>query len=178
MSSGIDDAPRLVRVATVGTAHGLRGDVRVTVHTDDPEGRFRVGSCLMTEPEDRGPLTVAAMRHQQQHWFLRFDGVNDRTAAEALRGLELYAAADVSEDEAWYPFQLEGLRAELPDGTALGVVAGVQHLPAHDLIVLVETSGARTLVPFVSEIVPEVDVPGGRIVLDPPSGMLADEDER
>ena len=61
------------------------------------------------------------------------------------------------------------------DGTLLGEIIGLEHLPAHDSLVLREPSGARTLVPFVRAIVPVVDVPGGRVVIDPPGGLLASD---
>ena len=72
----------------------------------------------------------------------------------------------------------EGLRAEDPDGRTLGRIDGLEHLPAHDVLVLRETGGARTLVPFVRQIVPLVDVAGGRVVLDPPGGLLASDADR
>ncbi|WP_245708659.1 ribosome maturation factor RimM [Ruania alba] len=171
------DPPRLVRIATVGAPHGLRGDVRVSVHTDDPHGRLAVGARLTTGDTRTREFVVAALRHQQQHVYVRFEGVADRTAAEELRGLELYAPPSEDEPGAWYPHQLAGLRAERPDGRLLGAVEGIQHLPAHDVLVLREATGERTLVPFVSEIVPTVDVPGGRVVIDPPFGLLAAEQE-
>ncbi|UFU05209.1 ribosome maturation factor RimM [Ruania halotolerans] len=168
-----DGGPRLVRIATVGAPHGLRGDVRVAVHTDDPQGRLAVGSRLSSEGPPARELVVAAVRRQQPHWYVRFDGVSDRAGAEALRGLELFAPASESEDDAWYPHELTGLRAERPDGSAIGIVEGIRHLPAHDVLVVREIAGARTLVPFVSAIVPTVDVSGARVVIDPPPGLLA-----
>ncbi|UFU04149.1 ribosome maturation factor RimM [Ruania suaedae] len=176
--AGTDPGPRLLRVATVGAPHGLRGEVRVIARTDDPDSRLGMGSELITDPVHHGPVRVAAFRRQQQHLHLRFEGIDDRTAAEGLRGVELYAEPGGVEDEAWYPFQLQGLRAVRPDGSELGVIAGIEHSPAHDLLVLAEPRGARTLVPFVAQIVPEVDVAGGRIVIDPPPGLLAGEEER
>jgi len=158
-------------VGTVGRAHGLRGEVAVDVRTDDPADRFAVGSRLDSE---RGPLVVAGARRQGQRWYLTFEGVGDRTAAEALRGVELLVeAADSDEDDAWYPHELAGLRAELADGTVVGEVVGLEHLPAQDALVVRETDGTRSLVPFVRAIVPTVDVAGGRVVLDPPAGLLA-----
>ncbi len=160
-------------VGTVGRAHGLRGEVAVEVRTDSPAERFVVGARLATDP-DRGVLTVARARSQGGRWYLTFDHVDDRTAAEALRGTVLQVEVDASEEEdAWYPHELVGLRAELTDGTAVGEVVGLEHLPAQDALVLAEPDGTRTLVPFVTEIVPQVDLAGGRVVLDPPAGLLA-----
>ena len=165
-------------VARVGKAHGLRGEVALDLRTDDPEERLAVGERLETRPADAGPLTVATVR---VHHGPRAVGVapgDDRTAAEALRGDERVVEAEASDEEdAWYPHELAGLRAEGTDGRVLGRLEGLEHLPAHDVLVLREPDGARTLVPFVRQIVPVVDVAGGRVVLDPPGGLLASDAE-
>ncbi|HEY5515795.1 MAG TPA: ribosome maturation factor RimM [Pengzhenrongella sp.] len=160
-------------VARIGRAHGLRGEVALDLRTDVPADRLTVGAVLATAPADVGPLTVAQVRRLHDKWFLTFEEAPDRTSAEKLRGVEVLAEPTDGEDDAWYPHELAGLRAEHVDGRVLGTIAGLERLPAHDVLVLVETSGARTLVPFVRAIVPVVDVPGGRVVLDPPGGLLA-----
>lgn len=166
-------------VARVGKAHGLRGEVVLDLRTDEPEERLAVGERLETRPAATGPLTVATVRVHQGRWLVGFEGVRDRTAAEALRGVELVVEVEASDEEdAWYPHELVGLRAEDPDGRTLGRIDGLEHLPAHDVLVLRETGGARTLVPFVRQIVPLVDVAGGRVVLDPPGGLLASDADR
>ena len=165
-------------VARVGKAHGLRGEVALDLRTDDPEERLAVGERLETRPADAGPLTVATVRVHQGRWLVGFEGVRDRTGAEALRGVELVVEAEASDEEdAWDPHELAGLRAERTDGRVLGRLEGLEHLPAHDVLVLREPDGARTLVPFVRQIVPVVDVAGGRVVLDPPGGLLASDAE-
>ncbi|WP_448059965.1 ribosome maturation factor RimM [Cellulomonas hominis] len=163
-------------VARIGRAHGLRGEVALDLRTDDPEQRFAVGTVLVTGTPSVPRLTVARTRTQQDRWFVTFAEVGDRSGAEALRGVELVVEADDSdEDDAWYPHELTGLRAEHVDGRVLGEIVGLEHLPAHDMLVLREPSGERTLVPFVRAIVPVVDVPGGRVLLDPPGGLLASD---
>ncbi len=166
-------------VATVARAHGLRGEVALDLRTDSPEERLAVGTVLRTDPPSAGPLTVARTRAQTGRWFVAFDEVADRTAAESLRGVALVVDAEASDDDdAWYPHELTGLRVERPDGTLVGEVIGLEPLPAQDALVVRETSGARTLVPFVRAIVPVVDVAGGRVVVDAPHGLLAaDVDE-
>ena len=169
-------------VAKIGRAHSLRGEVVLDLRTDDPETRLAVGAELATEPASAGPLTVLSRRLHQGRWLVKFVEVADRTAAEALRGVELVVEAEASDEEdAWYPHELRGLRAELTDGTVVGEVVGLEHLPAHDALALKETlpggGTARTLVPFVKAMVPVVDVAGGRVVLDPPGGLLARDAE-
>ncbi len=114
--------------------------------------------------------------------YVRFVEVPDRTAAEALQGTELVVdtdtEAETDAEDAWYPHELTGLRAEHVDGRLLGTITGLEHLPAHDVLVLEEAGTRhRTLVPFVHAIVPVVDVVGGRVVLDPPGGLLASDAE-
>jgi 16S rRNA processing protein RimM len=165
-------------VARVTRARGLRGEVALDVRTDDPGSRLAPGSVLVTEPAAAGPLTVESLQHQGGRWFATFREVGDRTAAESLRGVALVVdAADSDEDDAWYEHQLAGLRAELRDGTVVGEVVALEEFPAHDMLVVREPGGERTLVPFVRAIVPVVDVAGGRVVLDPPGGLLARDAE-
>ncbi len=164
-------------VARIGRAHGLRGEVSLEVRTDSPDERLAVGAVLATEPASAGPLTIATRRVQQGRWVVAFEQVRDRTAAEALRGVELVVdtAGDEPDEDAWYPHELVGLRAEAADGRLLGEVVGLEPAPAHDMLVLREVGGERTLVPFVRVIVPVVDVAAGRVVLDPPGGLLASD---
>ncbi len=160
-------------VATIGRARGLRGEVALDVRTDNPERRLTDGAVLQTRP-DRGPLTVLRTQAATGTWFATFVGVEDRTAAEGLRGVELVVVEDASDEEdAWYPHELTGLRVEREDGSLVGEVVGLEHMPAQDTLLIREVDGARTMIPFVRAIVPVVDVPGGRIVIDPPLGLLA-----
>ncbi|MDC7121580.1 ribosome maturation factor RimM [Cellulomonas fimi] len=167
----------LLTVARIGRAHGLRGEVALDLRTDAPEDRLAAGAVLATDPASAGPLTVVRTRVQQGRWYVTFAEAGDRTAAEALTGVTLVVDADDSDDDedAWYPHELAGLRAEHVDGRVLGEVVGLEHAPAHDVLVVREADGARTLVPFVRAIVPVVDVAGGRVVLDPPGGLLASD---
>ena len=163
-------------VGRILKAHGIRGEVAVDVRTDDPERRFAVGSRIDTDPPERGPLTVTRVRWQSGRPLIAFDGVPDRTAAEALAGTMLVADSSTAPpsddpDEFW-DHELVGLRAELSDGTAVGVVEEVLHLPGHDTFVVRREDATDVLVPFVADIVPEVDVAGGRVVLTPPPGLL------
>lgn len=168
--------PAQVRVATLGAAHGLKGDVRLRLHTDNPASRLVLGARFTTEPREAGPLELTAVASRSGSTYARFAGYPDRTAVEALRGVLLLADpldADDDEPDAWYPEQLEGLQARRPDGTVIGTVTGVQEMPAHDVLLLTEPDGARTLVPFVTAIVPTVDVEGGYVIVDAPLGLLA-----
>jgi 16S rRNA processing protein RimM len=162
-------------VGRVGRAHGVRGDVLVDVRTDEPEERFAAGSVLVTDPADAGPLTVADVRWHSGKLVVRFEGVEDRTGAERLRGLRLVIDSDdlepVDDPDEFHDHQLVGLSAVSVSGAELGPVVDVVHSPAGDLLVL-KHGGRERFVPFVREMVPTVDLTGGRVVIDPPEGLL------
>lgn len=166
----------LLTVARIGRAHGLKGELTVELRTDSPDTRFAVGSVLATEPASAGPLTVVATRIQAARWYVQFAECTSREAAEALRDVLLVVDADdTPEPDAWYPHQLVGLQAERPSGEVVGEVIGLEHMPAQDLLVIREPKGNFARIPFVTALVPVVDVAGGRVVVDPPYGLLADE---
>jgi 16S rRNA processing protein RimM len=163
-------------VGRVGRAHGVRGEVTVELRTDDPDARFAVGAVLRTDPPERGPLTVQAARGRAGGLVVAFTGVDDPDAAAALRdtllvvdSATLPALADPDE---FYDHQLVGLAAVLPAGAPLGTVGDVLHTPGGDLLAIRDEAGTERLVPFVRAIVPAVDLAAGRLVVDPPPGLL------
>jgi 16S rRNA processing protein RimM len=119
-------------------------------------------------------LTVREFRWMNSHPVAFFDGVEDRSAAEELIRAILWidedAQAASAEEDAWFDHQLVGLDV-VRDGTVIGRVARIEHLPAQDLLI-VRVGDDEVLVPFVKAIVPEVDVPGGRVVVTPPPGLF------
>lgn len=166
-------------VARIGRAHGIKGEVTVEVRTDEPELRLAPGSVLATDPSAAGPLTIERGRVHSGRLLLRFDGVRDRGAAEALRNTLLIAEVDPDEQpedpEEFYDHQLIDLDVVTRDGVSVGRVEEVAHPPGQDLLVVRREEGTEALIPFVTEIVPEVDLEAQRIVIDPPPGLL---DER
>lgn len=166
---------RLV-VGRIGRAHGITGEITVEVRTDEPELRFAPGTVLHTEPAGSGPLSVESGRAHSGRLLLRFAGVRDRTAAEALRGTLLLADVDPDElpddPEEFYDHQLIGLAVRTVAGAEVGEIAEVAHLPYQDLLVVRGPGGGEVLVPFVAEIVPEVDVARRLAVIDPPPGLI------
>ena len=188
-----------IAVGQVVRAHGIRGEVLVAVRTDEPGARFAPGAVLPTEPPERGPLTVAAARWHSGRLIVAFEGVGDRTAAEGLRGtlliLDSAQITSLSDPDEFYDHELIGLGVVTAAGDPVGVVADVLHHGQDLLVVRREgapgqvTPGqvlpapgsrgreaAEALVPFVSAIVTDVDVAAGRLVIDPPPGLL-DPDE-
>jgi 16S rRNA processing protein RimM len=167
-----------VIVATIGRAHGLRGEVALTLRTDQPEERLRPGTAFEVESGGRRrTLTVRGTRLQQDRWYVSFEEVADRTDAESLRGTDLELAVDAEEEadedpDAWYPSQLKGLTVRHVDGRELGVVAGVDHYPAQDLLVVRTPDRRRVQLPLVEQLVPEVDLAAGMVIADPPGGLF------
>jgi 16S rRNA processing protein RimM len=157
--------------------HGLRGELSVEVRTDDPGDRFAAGSVLATDPPEAGPLTVAASRWHLGRLLVSFAGIEDRTGAEALRGVWLTIdAADIPQDpDEFHDRQLTGLTVVTVSGELVGTVTDVLH-PGQDLLAITPapgtSRGSEVLVPFVAAIAVEVDLAGGKLVIDPPPGLL------
>ncbi len=161
-----------VIVGTVGRPHGLRGEVTVRPRTDRVEERFAVGAELLL---DGRALTVSSRNQTQGRLVVAFAGVTDRAGAEELRGCDLWADADDEPlaDEEYADVALIGSSAFDPSGELLGEVIGVHHNPSQDLLV-VRTAAGERLVPFVAELVPEVDPANQRLVINPIPGLLSE----
>ena len=173
-------------VARVGRAHGIRGEVTVEVRTDIPERRFVEGARLFVDPDGPRPpgapktLLLTGVRDHNGVLLLSFEGVDDRGAAEALRGvlLEAEVTDEDEEPDAWYDHQLVGLRG----GRPVRAVASARSSPSSTRAprtcssCAVRTAPAE-LVPFVAAIVPTVDVGAGRVVIDAPGGLIDDVDD-
>ncbi|MFT4296089.1 MAG: ribosome maturation factor RimM [Micropruina sp.] len=169
MSSDVD-----VVVGTVGRPHGLRGEVTVRVHSDFPEDRFAVGAVLRADDAKGSPLEVTASRWQGDVLLIGFRGYTDRSRAELLRGTRLWARVQAGEDAegGFHDVALIGLQVRV-GGATIGQITSVVHNPAQDLLV-VRTETDESLVPFVNELVPVVDLDGGFVeVVDLP-GLFED----
>ncbi|TMQ89151.1 ribosome maturation factor RimM [Actinomadura soli] len=163
-------------VGRIGRPHGVRGEVTIDVRTDEPDTRFAAGTEIITDPAATGPLTVERVRWHSGRLLVRFAGIGDRDAAQELRGIwlvvdpgEIPPSADPDD---FHDRELIGLAVVTAEGADVGRVADVLH-HGQDLLV-VDGPGGETLVPFVTALVPEVDVPGGRLVIDPPPGLLGE----
>ncbi len=165
--------PPLLEVGRIVRAHGIRGEVIVEAVSNRPE-RFTAGSELTAKSgvfvvlraaPHGGP--VRAGRVARSRWIVAFEGVADRNQAERLRGTVLFGeplpGGDAEDDELWV-HELVGAEVTDRSGTALGLVTAVEANPASDLLVL--ESGALVPMVFVVETAP------GRVVIDPPAGLL------
>ena len=170
----------LLTVAVIGPAHALKGEVRLEIRTDDPEGRLAPGTTVPTEPVQAGPLTVSRLRFDGSRWFAAFEQARDRTAAEALRGVRLLVETDDDQggegpedsEEAWYRHELVGLRALSVSGETLGEVTDLEPGVAQDRLVVTTPEGDDVAVPFVAALVPAIDPEAGTVTLDPPGGLF------
>ncbi|MGX8908589.1 ribosome maturation factor RimM [Streptomyces netropsis] len=163
-------------VGRIGRAHGIKGEVTVEVRTDEPELRLGPGAVLATDPAGVGPLTIETGRVHSGRLLLRFAGVKDRTGAEALRNTLLIAEVDpedVPEDpEEFYDHQLMDLDVVTVDGIEIGRITEISHLPSQDLFIVERPDGSEVMIPFVAEIVPEIDLEAQRAIIDPPPGLI------
>src|SRR5436190_19298600 len=166
-------------VGRIGRPHGIRGEVTVDVRTDDPDDRFAPGTALTTDPADAGPLVIDQARWHSGRLLVRFAGVDGRDGAEGLRGTLLVVDSESlpppSDPDEFHDHELVGLPVVTLDGSSVGTVQEIRH-SAQDLLVIARPGLDEALVPFVRALVPEVDVAGGRIVIDPPPGLLDDAD--
>ena len=160
---------RRVCVAQFGAPHGVRGEVRLKPFTADPMAVARYG---VLESEDGARrFEILALRPAKDMLIARLKGVADRDAAEALRHQRLYVARDrlpAADADEFYHADLIGLVAVAPDGRALGAVVAVPNFGAGDLLEIAPPGAASLLVPFTKAVVTEIDLAGGRIVVDAP----------
>ena len=173
--------------AIVGPAHGLRGEVILDVRSDDPEV-LTPGARL--DVAGRGTaVTVRSIRVHKDRVLASFEEYVSREDAEALRGARLLVE-EHEEEDAWYPKDLVGLEARLAEGNGLGLPAGqvigkvvdvldsAQTLlkirlvsPVRDAVTG-EVTESTALVPFVDELVPDIDLEEGYLTIDPPGGLI------
>lgn len=158
-----------LNVGRIGKAHGILGEATIEVRTDEVEDRFAIGAVL--ETESHGNLTVASARVHNGILLLSFDGIEDRNAIEALRNELLYADVDIDapgvDEDDYHVLQLIGCKAYLVDGDEFGEVSEVLNLPGQDVLVIKSESG-ETLIPFVRQLVPIVDIKARRMTVIPP----------
>ena len=165
----------LIAVGRIGPPRGVRGDVFVEPFTDDPETRFAPGEVLLTDPAERGPLTVESLNLAGSRMVVRFAGVEDRSAVEGLRGTRLVIPASsrppIDDPDEFYASDLIGLAARTVEGIELGPIVDVIDIAGADYLVL-DITGTERLVPFVTGIVPNVSLADGYVEINPPEGLF------
>ena len=166
-------------VAQIGAAHGLKGELRLRSFTQDPAAFAQYGP-LHTE-DGAQSLDLESVRPAKDTFVVRFRGVSDRNAADALRDVKLYVPRDMlppADDDEFYHADLVGLVATTRDGEVFGDVVAVHQFGAGDIIeVKVAASGDTLMLSFDDKTVPVIDIANGRIVVDPPAEIIAKDDE-
>ncbi len=166
-----------VVLATIGAPHGVKGEVRVKSHTADPMALGAYGPLFT---KDGRRLEIESLRPAKGVLVARFRGVDDRNAAEALKGLPIgvdrSALPAAAEDEFYYA-DLIGLAAFDPAGNALGTVAAVENHGAGDILEIAREDGASLLLPFTKAVAPDIDIEAGRIVIVQPEEVEARPEE-
>lgn len=165
-----------VLLGVVAAPHGVRGLVRIRSYTEDPMAIASYGP--LSDETGRKLYRVEALSAVKDAVLARIEGVADRTAAEALRGLRLYVERErlpATDEREWYEADIVGLAAVGRDGRDWGKVIAFHDFGAG---LTIEVSGGSAskgsvVLPFTGEAVPEIDVEGGKIVVDPPAGLLA-----
>lgn len=174
-----------LRVGRLTKAHGLKGALKLELFTDEPERRFVPGAAFSLQVPTDSPWHGKTIRFSELRWYNEqpvgfFEGVSDRTTAETLVRAILWVDQDDAEElepDTWYDHQLAGLAVER-EGVRIGTVRRIDHFPAQDLVVVATDSG-DVFVPFVTEMVPNVDLEAGVVTVTPPLGLFEDvpEDE-
>jgi 16S rRNA processing protein RimM len=161
-------------IGRIGRAHGVRGDLFVEPMTDEPDHRYADGTVLMTSNDTT--LTVATSKWHSGRFVVHFAGFDDRNSAETLRGLTLSIEVDPSQSpqdpDEYYDHQLIGLNVVLADGTHVGTIGEVIHLPSQDLLTVLRVGQSEALIPFVTEFVPDINLATKTVVITPPPGLL------
>lgn len=156
-------------VGRIGRAHGILGEATIEVRSDDPDSRFAVGEKLHSDKH--GLLKIISGRVHNGVLLLGFEGFTNRNEIEKLRDTLLYAEVDIDEErdnaDDYHVLQLIGCQAYLESGELFGEVIDVINLPGQDLLAI-STPTFETMIPFVHQLVPNVDVKAKRIVVIPP----------
>jgi len=165
-----------VLVGVVTKAHGVRGEVVLQNRSDNPD-RWRPDAVVFAA--DGSAFRIAEVRAHGANLLVRFDGIDDRDAAEALRGRELVVPRSwlpSLPNGSWWPHQIEGCRVVTEAGRDLGIVRDVVAHPANDLWVAVDDAGTETLVPVLAEVLIHVDLDDRRILVRDLPGLTAPDE--
>lgn len=164
-----------VCVAQIVGSHGVHGRVKLKSFTEVPEDVF--GYMPLTDEKGTKPLTLAMTGTGKDHFLASVEGVKDRNAADALKGLRLYVDRDrlpAPEDEdEFYHADLIGLEAVTESGDVFGTVKALYDFGAGDMVEFALPNGKTVFVPFTKACVPVVDVKAGRLIVAPPDNLFA-----
>jgi 16S rRNA processing protein RimM len=170
----VDMAEEKLCVAVIAGAHGVRGDVRIKSFTADPEDLAAYGP--LTDKRGTREFRIRVLGLARGLLRAHIKGVDDRDAAEALAGVELYVDRDqlpAPEEDEFYHSDLIGLKAELEDGSIYGTIRALYDFGAGDMIEIALSGGGAVVLPFTKAVVPTVDLKAGIVVVVPPEEIVA-----
>lgn len=173
--------PRFLVVGHLNKPHGTKGELFVWPLTDHPESVYAPGVVLsMGESDDDepnpdfAPLRIESVRPFRHGVLVSFGGVDDRRQAELLRGRYLFRKVEdlepLAEGEVFY-HQLLDMDVITVDGVELGTIVEVYELRPADMLEVTGEQGT-VMIPYLDHIIVEVDADAGRMVVDPPDGLL------
>ncbi len=169
--------PEMICIGAIAGARGVKGEVRIKSFTGEPGAVADYGTVTDETGERSFTVRVTGLGTGKSLGmvFARLGGVDDRDLAESLKGTRLYvprtALPEPSEDE-FYFADLIGVRADLVDGGTLGTVREVHDFGAGSVLEISGEAFGVVMVPFTLSAVPVVDLAAGRLVIDPPAGLL------
>ncbi len=175
--AGVTGSAARVCLGAIAGAHGMRGEVRVLAFTAEPEAIGDYGDVATGDGARTFRLTVVR-RLPRGQILARLAGVTDRTTAEALKGTRLFVSRDrlpPPQEGEYYHADLIGLAARTAEGGALGTVKAVHNFGGGDMLEIAAPQGPSIMVPFTPDAVPDIDVDGGTVTVDPPPGVLEEE---
>jgi 16S rRNA processing protein RimM len=169
-------AVKQICVGIITGPHGVTGAVRVKSFTERPEDIVAYGP--LTDQSGTRCFGLRLIGAAKGVLIARLPGIENRNQTEALRGLRLFLpreALPTPEPEEYYHADLIGLEAELADGTPIGRVRAVHDFGAGDTLEIERQGMPPAMVPFTRAIVPVVEIEAGRLIIDPPPGLLDDD---
>ncbi len=165
-----DASDKKILMGRIGAAHGLAGEVRISSFTSDPLSIVDYSPLLTSRPGLS--ISIAKARLSKNVVIAKLDGIDDRTMAEALNGVELFAPhssiAQSKDEDEFLHADLIGLVARLKDGTVFGEIIAAPNYGAADLIEIKQPNGKTTLFSFTHEVIPEIHLKQGYVIVVPP----------
>ncbi len=165
-----------VCLGAIAGAHGVGGAVRIRSFTTEPADVVAYGP--VSDEDGKRVFEIEIIGEAKGVMLAQISGVNNRDAADALKGTRLYVARDAlpsPDDDEFYHADLLGLAVELVDGAGFGKVIGIRTVGETDVLEITRNDGLPSvMVPFTRDATPVVDLAGGRLVIDPPAGLIED----
>jgi 16S rRNA processing protein RimM len=165
--------PPFLAIGRVLAPFGLRGEVRIEILTDFPDRFHDLQRIFIGDPP--APMSVERFRRHRGQGILKLEGCNDRNAAEALRDLLLWVptseAVPLGEDE-YFVYQIEGLEVWTTEGEHVGTITEVLFTGSNDVYVVQGANGREILIPAIADVVQQVDLVNGRLVVEMMEGLV------